>query len=121
VKLYFPKHVLFSSLLLLVVGCGPGSGPGATAVEMFKKVCASNDYNAMLDYVAPESSALLAMGLNFAKMDGKAANEKPICKQEIKVVSEQISGDTAVVTISGDGDPTNWKKIDGKWKLYVKK
>jgi hypothetical protein len=74
----------------------------------------------MLEYVAPESAPLVAMGLNITKEDGDP-KDQPICKQEIKLGSEKITGDTAVVTVTGSGDPMNWKKIDGKWKFYVKK
>ena len=118
-KLSSPKYLLFS-LTISIVGCGFGSGPGSTAIEMFKKVCSTNDYSVMLEYAAPESSPLVAMGVNIAKAQGKPENNN-ICKQEIKVVSEEVTGNTAVVTMSGDVKPMNWKKVDGKWKIYLKK
>ena len=118
-KLSLPKYLLFS-LTISIVGCGFGAGPGSTAIEMFKKVCSTNDYSAMLEYAAPESAPFVAMGVNIAKADGKPEKNK-ICTQGIKVVSEEVTDNTAVVTMSGDVKPMNWKKIDGKWKFYIKK
>ena len=115
----YTKNMLLLPLVLMVTSCGSGDGPGSTAVEMFKKICAKNDYSVMLEYVAPESSPLIAMSLNMLKTEG-APKDKKMCKQEIKVVSEKISDNTAIVILT-DNDPMNWKKIDGKGKFFVKK
>jgi len=115
----YTKNILLLSLVLMVTSCGSGDGPGSTAVEMFKKICAKNDYSVMLEYVAPESSPLIAMSLNMLKTEG-SPKDKEMCKKEIKVVSEKISDNTAIVTLAGN-DPMNWRKIDGKWKFFVKK
>lgn len=116
---FYIKNMLLLLLAWMVTSCGSGDGPGSTAVEMFKKICAKNDYSIMLEYVAPESSPLIAMSLNMLKIEG-APKDNKMCKQEIKVVSEKISENTAIVTLAGN-DPMNWKKIDGKWKFFVKK
>lgn len=108
----------FSTLFL--AACGQGSGPGKTAIEMFEKVCKTNDYSAMLEYVAPESAALMGIGVGIMKDKG-AANDAHFCKSPIKVVSEKITDNTAVVVLSTDEKPMDWKKIDGKWKYTIKK
>lgn len=105
---------------LLLAACGQGAGPGKTAVEMFEKICKTNDYSAMLEYVAPESAALMGIGLGMMKDKG-AAKDADFCKSPIKVVSEKITDNTAVVVLSTDEKPMDWKKIDGKWKFHIKK
>lgn len=105
---------------VLLSGCGQGSGPGKTAVEMYQKVCKTNDYSAFLEYVAPESAALMSMGIGLMKDKGQPKDES-YCGSEIKVISEKISDSTAVVVLNVDDKSQDWKKVDGKWKLYVKK
>ncbi|MDP1959963.1 hypothetical protein [Hydrogenophaga sp.] len=116
----FLKNFLLSSFLLLIAGCGSGNGPGATALNMYKEVCAKNDFSEMLKFVAPESAPLMQLGINMMKDDGEPKDQE-MCKQEIKLISEKITGDTAIVNISLQDKPMDWKKVEGKWKLYLKK
>lgn len=119
-KLSRSVFVLATCSALLLVACGQGAGPGKTAIEMFEKVCKTNDYSAMLEYVAPESAALMGIGIGMMKDKG-AAKDAAYCKPAIKVVSEKITDNTAVVVLNTDEKPMDWKKIDGKWKFYIKK
>jgi hypothetical protein len=118
------KHrifVTFASVLAISMlsACG-ASGPGQTAVEMYEKICKENRFEVMLDYVAPESTALLGIGLQFMKKEGSPA-EQALCKEPVKLVSENINGDVAEVVLSSGGEPMHWKKVDGKWKMFIKK
>jgi hypothetical protein len=108
------------SFFLLLVGCGSGSSPGKTAVEMFEKVCKENDYNVFLEYIAPESATIMGVGIGMMKQQG-AAKSADYCKSEIKIVSEKVTENTAVVILNFSKDPINMRKIDGKWKVYIKK
>lgn len=108
------------SFFLLLVGCGSGSSPGKTAVEMFEKVCKENDYNVFLEYVAPESATIMGVGIGMMKQQGDAKSAD-YCKSEIKIVSEKVTENTAVVILNFSKDPINLRKIDGKWKVYIKK
>lgn len=105
--------------IALLSACG-GSGPGQTAVGMFEKICKENRFEVMMDYVAPESTALMGIGLEFMKKEGPPA-EQAFCKEPVKLVSESINGDVAEVVLSNDGKPMHWKKVDGKWKMFIKK
>jgi len=42
-------------------------------------------------------------------------------KGKLTVISENIDGDTASVTLSNNKKPTEMVKIDGKWKMVVNK
>ena len=108
------------SFFLLLVGCGSGSSPGKTAVEMFEKVCKENDYNVFLEYIAPESATIMGVGIGMMKQQG-APKSADYCKSEIKLVSEKVTENTAVVVLNTSKDPINLRKIDGKWKVYIKK
>lgn len=105
--------------IALLSACS-GSGPGQTAVGMFEKICKENRFEVMMDYVAPESTALMGIGLEFMKKEGPPA-EQAFCKEPVKLVSESINGDVAEVVLSNDGKPMHWKKVDGKWKMFIKK
>ena len=108
------------SFFLLLVGCGSGGSPGKTAVEMFEKVCKENDYNVFLEYIAPESATIMGVGIGMMKQQG-APKSADYCKSEIKLVSEKVTENTAVVVLNTSKDPINLRKIDGKWKVYIKK
>jgi hypothetical protein len=108
-------------ILFTLVACGQGAGPGKTAVEMFDRVCKENNYSVFLDYIAPESAQLMQFGISIMEDEGEAIDEDYCNDGEIKVVSETITGTTAVVVLNVESKPMDWKKIDGKWKMYIKK
>ena len=105
--------------LSFLSACG-NTGPGHVAIEMFTKVCKENKYDVMMEYVAPESNAIMGFGLQFMEKEGPPA-EQDFCKQPITLVSETINGEVAEVILSHEGKPMHWKKVDGKWKMFIKK
>lgn len=107
-----------------LVSCG-SSGPGAALLEMHEKMCKANSLQPIVEYTAPESQAMVGMVVAMSEDPKKGpqikADLEQKCKTGIKVVSEKIDGDTAVVVLSSDNKPTDMKKIDGKWKMVISK
>jgi uncharacterized lipoprotein len=100
----------------LLAGCSLANTPKA-AVQNFSKALVKNDMEALAKVATPETVQLVAtFG---SKLQGYAAN---MSAKKIKSVTEEIDGDTAVVTvIFEDGEEENFdlKKIDGKWKVHI--
>jgi hypothetical protein len=62
----------------------------------------------------------MGVGIGMMKQQG-APKSADYCKSEIKLVSEKVTENTAVVVLNTSKDPINLRKIDGKWKVYIKK
>jgi hypothetical protein len=112
--------------VLPLVSCGwMSKGPGDTLLEMHKKMCDAKSFQPMVEYTAPQSQAIVATVLAIADDPKKGPEMKENlesgCKAGIKVLSEKIDGDSAVVTLSSDKKPTDMIKIDGKWKMVISK
>jgi len=117
----FTVKIIPLTLIFLLVGCSQNTNnPGKVAVEMFEQVCRKNDYSVMLDFVAPESAAIMAVGIAFMEDKGEATDQS-YCKTKIKIISEDAKNDMAVVVLSDPDEPMNWKKIDGEWKFFIQK
>jgi hypothetical protein len=116
--------ISFVVLALALTACG-SSGPGATLLEMRKKMCEAKDLTPMVEYTAPESQAMVGMlaGMfNDPKKGPKLkADLEESCKSKLEVTSETIDGDTATVKLNDGKEATTMKKIDGKWKMVISK
>jgi hypothetical protein len=112
------KRFLAGALVVvaLFAGCSLIDSP-KTAVRKFVKAIEKNDMNALAKVATPETVQLMAtFG---SKIQGYAAS---MSDRKIKKITEEISGNTAVVTyIFDDGDEEDFdlKKIDGKWKVHI--
>lgn len=122
------RALILTSVLLAttLAACGSGSkGPADTLLEMHSKMCETMSYQPLLDYTAPQSQALVGTVVSMMADPKKGPELKKEladkCKDKMTVVSENIDGDTASVTLSGDKKPTEMIKIDGKWKMVVNK
>jgi len=113
------KKLILSALLLvssfILFGCG--SSP-RDAAEGFYACMADADFEGAKEYASPATQQLLDL---VASM-GKDNMEKQ--DFDITFVSETIDGDSAVVIFrdeAGDEQPIDMTKIDGEWKVDVKK
>jgi hypothetical protein len=112
-KRFFIGALVF---LTLLNSCSLMNSPKA-AVRKFGKAIEKNDMKALAKVATPETVQLMAtFG---SKIQGYAAS---MSDRKIKTVTEEIDGDTAVVTVLfADGEEENFdlKKIDGKWKVHI--
>jgi hypothetical protein len=112
-KRFFIGSLVFAALLS---SCFLTNSPKA-AVQKFGKAIEKNDMKALAKVATPETVQLVAtFG---SKVQGYAAS---MSQKKIKKVTEEIDGDTAVVTvIFADGEEENFDlvKIDGKWKVNI--
>jgi hypothetical protein len=103
-------------LVALLAGCSLANSPKAT-VKKFGKAIEKNDMKALAKVATPKTVQLVStFG---SKVQGYAAS---MAERKIKKVTEEIDGDTAVVTvIFADGEEENFDlvKIDGKWKVDI--
>ena len=118
--------VIVGFAVLPLASCGwVSKGPGDTLLEMHKKMCDTKSFQPMVEYTAPQSQAIVATALAIAEDPKKGPKMKEDlasrCNTGIKVLSEKIDGDSAVVTLSSDKKPTDMIKIDGKWKMVINK
>jgi len=100
----------------LLASCSLLNSPKA-AVQKFGKAIEKNDMKALAKVATPETVQLVAaFG---SKIQGYAAS---MSDKKIKTVTEEIDGDTAVVTVffaDGEEERFDLKKIDGKWKVHI--
>jgi hypothetical protein len=112
-KRFFVGTLVFIALL---AGCSLSNSPKA-AVKKFGKAIEKNDMKALAKVATPETVQLVStFG---SKVQGYAAS---MSDKKIKKITEEIDGDTAVVTfIFTDGEEENFDlvKIDGKWKVNI--
>jgi hypothetical protein len=114
------KKRLFVGILvfvsLLATGCFLSDSPKET-VKKFGKALAKNDMAALAKVATPETVQLMAtFG---SKLQGYAAS---MSQKKIAEITEEIDGDTAVVTIvfeDGEEEEFDLVKIDGKWKVDI--
>jgi len=112
-KRFFIGTLVFAALL---VGCSLANSPKAT-VQKFGKAIEKNDMKALAKVATPDTVRLIS---TFGpKVQGYAAS---MSEKKIKKVTEEIDGDTAVVTVVfADGEEKNFDlvKVDEKWKVDI--
>ncbi len=113
--------------MFIIAGCG-GSSPDAVALDFMKTLQAGKADEAYLKANCTEDTAKL-FGLAMAM--GKDELKKEMDGVTFSVKDTKIDGDSAVVTLVAEGkkdkkggkeeEKLNLKKVDGKWKIDVKK
>lgn len=108
------KKGIFAFCLVLVVllaGCSAANTPSAVVREYYKAL-EKNDPKALAKVTTEKSAKNLAQ---FATK----ARDHVVALGMIKTVTEEINGDTAVVTVTFETDTEEIDviKVDGKWKV----
>ena len=116
-KISFKQLIIVSLLimgLLALTNCG-GDSP-STVVKKFYKAVENGDAKAIENLATPEEATkMIVTYLDKAK--GQVGEKGAIVK-----ATENITGDTAVVTLTfkdGSTDTENCVKVDGKWKVKI--
>jgi len=118
------KKTIFSigliSLALIIgtvlIGCGGGGSP-TNVVKSLHTAIEKGDSKAIGQLMTPDAAQMMVMMGEKAK--GMLASYGGIAKTE-----ESIDGDTAVVNVTyknGETSDYELEKIDGKWKVSIKK
>ncbi len=123
------KKLLSIGMIVLVAftfSCGGGSSSDPKAVaEDFLKALAEQDYAAAKELGTESTVALISMIEGMASMipeDQKNADKEDI--KSLKMGDVEIDGDNAVVYYGTDkksGEKIDLKKVDGEWKVNMKK
>jgi hypothetical protein len=108
------KKMIFAVWVVLVVfltGCSAANSPAAVVREYYRAL-EKNDTKALAKVTTPESAKNLAQ---FATK----AHDHVVALGAIKTVTEEIDGDTAVVTVTFEDDEEEIDviRVDGKWKV----
>ena len=113
--------------MFIIAGCG-GSSPDAVALDFMKTLQAGKADEAYLKANCTEDTAKL-FGVVMAM--GKDELKKELDGVTFSVKETKIDGDSAVVTLVAEGkkdkkgakedSKLTLKKVDGKWKINVKK
>jgi hypothetical protein len=101
--------------LVFIAGCSNNS-PSAVARKFYTAI-EKNDSKAMGEAATPETAQIMAMFGE--KAAGMAAENGKITS-----ITEEIDGDTAVVTLTfanGETEDLDLIKVDGKWKVSISK
>jgi hypothetical protein len=116
--LYFAGFIGFILIIgLTVFGCAKGGGSPSSVSKQFYTALEKGDTKAVNELMTPESAEMMAMFMEKAK--GTIASKGGVTKTE-----ETINGDTAVVKTTfkdGSTEELNLVKVDGKWKIIMKK
>jgi uncharacterized membrane protein YvbJ len=107
-KMIFLSWVVF---VVFLVGCSADNSPSAVVREYYKAL-EKNDTNALSKVTTP------ATAKNLAQFATKA-RDHVVALGPIITVTEEIYGDTAVVTVTFENDEEEIDviKVDGKWKV----
>jgi uncharacterized lipoprotein NlpE involved in copper resistance len=108
------KKMIFAVWVVLVVllaGCSAANSPSVVVREYYRAL-EKNDTKALAKVTTTESAKNLAQ---FATK----ARDHVVALGAIKTVTEEIDGDTAVVTVTFENNKEEIDviKIDGKWKV----
>jgi len=108
--------VIAAALVFGMASCGGGGGPSAAA-KGFITAVEKGDAKAMEKYATAETAGLIAAF-------GEKAKTSITEKGKVTDTSEEIDGDTAKVTLTfanGETEDLDLVKVDGKWKVTIKK
>ena len=113
------KRVMMLAGIICVVfiaGCSSNNSPSAAARKFYTAVV-KGDAKAMGQVATPETVQVMTMF-------GEKAQGMLAVYGKITKTTEEIDGDTAVVTLTfenGETDTLHLVKIDGKWKVSMNK
>ena len=102
--------------LAFIVGCNSNNSPSVVARKFYAAV-EKNDSKAMGEVATSKTVQTMAMF-------GEKASGMVKAYGEITETTEEIEGETAVVTVkfaSGDTQDLDLIKVDGKWKVNIDK
>lgn len=104
----------FAVTLMLAVGC---SDSPTDVFENLKEGMQDGDAEAIAECLYGNPMAVKVQAVAMAEMSKKmSAEELEKEMNEAVVVSEEIKGDKAVLTLQ-NGDKIRFKMVDGKWKM----
>ena len=105
---------------LFVAGC---SDSPTEVTEKWHKALLDGDVNKANEYSTSNVHFLNAMIVGMLKEneDKEKAEEMRRNMENTKFIKEEIDGDNAKVWQEGEKSPVTLKKIDGDWKVDVKK
>ena len=106
--------------LLVLAGC---SDSPKEVTKKWHKAILAGDLNAANKLSTSQTAVLNAIIVEMAKDKNNDTVKKNLEKnlKNINSAKEKITGDTAEVSIEGDNKPMQLKKVDGEWKVDVKK
>jgi membrane-bound lytic murein transglycosylase B len=99
------------TILVLMAACSAANSPSAVVREYYRAL-EKNDAKALAKVTTSQTAAILS------QFETKA-QEHVVSLGAIKTVTEEIDGDTAVVTVTFENDEEQIDviKVDGKWKV----
>lgn len=105
---------------IFVAGC---SDSPTEVTEKWHKALLDGDVNKANEYSTSNVHFLNAMIVGMLKEneDKEKAEEMRRNMEKTKFVKEEIDGDNAKVWQEGENSPVTLKKVDGDWKVDVKK
>jgi uncharacterized lipoprotein len=110
---YMKTRVFFFGLtvLILLAGCSAANSPSAVVREYYRAI-EKNDTKALAKVTTPKTAENLSLF-------GTKAQEHVAALGVIKAMTEEIDGDTAIVTVTFENDEENINviKVGGKWKV----
>jgi len=112
--------IIAMSLVIGIVSCGGGSNP-TSVVRAFFATAEKGDTKTMQDLCTPETASFLGM---FGEKLTESLKEASPDQFKITGTTEKIDGDTATVSVTtadGKTQDIDLKKVDGKWKINIKK
>jgi len=122
------KKLLSIGMIVLIAftfSCGGNSGDPKAVAEDFLKAVAEQDYETAKELGTVQTGQLLSMIESMSAMIPQ--EEQEASKEDIKSLKMgdvEIDGDNAVVYFTTDkkeGDKIDLKKVDGDWKVDMKK
>ena len=102
--------------VVLIAGCSRNDSPTSVAYKFYAAI-EKNDIKAMGQTATPETVQMITML-------GEKAAGMVTAYGKVKSSTEEINGDTAVVTFtfeSGEISELDLVKVDGKWKVAMSK
>ena len=117
--------ILLGLLLLTGITCANSNSPSEVVKNMNKAVLTNDtklfvkcltkaDYEQMVNIWGADGTITFLKAL-FGGLSGMASSGS----KEIKIVSENIQGNTATVVVEGNPIPFNLVKEDGAWKINL--
>lgn len=114
--------VAASLAMLLLAGCGDSRGDSPENVaQKYMDALAAGDLDAMNKVSTAQTAKLNGFLVAAVSNDPKKDEKLAKIKDGIKFTKTEIDGDNAKVYAEDDKNPMTLKKVDGEWKVDVKK
>jgi hypothetical protein len=119
------KKFLIFLFALVISGCsGDPKTPSDLIKKAYSEVCTKKDHEVLANYMLPGNAQAYRAGAQLSKTMSNALGVNlssqivSMCKEPIKIISEQLNGDRALVL-------TSYKtrdvliKVDNKWYITL--